>query len=136
MPTKNKIIIGFAIFFSIAAIVGIALGLYFHFMPSSTHLLTAVSSTDDGTTFTSTKFIYTDNNMVADSVNQTFTIMFAGLNGSQIQQRMLQAAEQQVNTDTTLHFTHDSGIKIKFRDNEILNISVPIDQVVEYIAQQ
>ena len=41
-----------------------------------------------------------------------------------------------VNTDVTLHYTHDSGIKIKFRGNDLLNISVPIDQVIEYIAEQ
>ncbi len=137
MSTKKKAIVGVAIFFTIAALVGIALGLYFHFRPNSVHLVTAVSSTNDGTTsFTSTKFLYTDNNLIGDSVNQTFTVMFAGMNGPQIKQRMLQAADQQVTADSTLHYTHDSGIQIKFRNNDVSKITVPIDQVLEYIAQQ
>ena len=94
MSTKKKVIVGVAVFFTIAALVGIALGLYFHFRPNSVHLVTTVSSTNDGTTsFTSTMFLYTDKNLIGDSVNQTFTVMFAGKNGAQIQQRMLQAAD-------------------------------------------
>jgi hypothetical protein len=118
MPTKKKVIIGVAIFFTIAALVGIGLGLYFHFRPNSVHLVTTVSTTNDGlTSFSSTKFLYTDNNLSGESVNQTFTIMFAGMNGPQIKQRMLQAADQQTNVDATLHYTHESGIKIKFRNS-------------------
>lgn len=118
MPTKKKVIIGVAIFFTIAALVGIGLGLYFHFRPNAVHLVTTVSTTNDGlTSFSSTKFLYTDNNLNGESVNQIFTIMFAGMNGPQIKQRMLQAADQQINVDVTLHYTHDSGIKIKFRNN-------------------
>lgn len=63
--------------------------------------------------------------------------MFAGVNSSDSRRRMLQAAEGQViNADTTLHYTHESGIQIKFRGNQVLNISVPIDKVVEYIDQE
>ncbi len=94
MPMKKKVVIGVAIFITIAAIVGIAVGLYFHFRPSSTHVQTIVSSTSDGTTYSSTKFVYTDNNMIGDSVNQTFSIVFAGLNSTQTQQRMLQQSQQ------------------------------------------
>lgn len=133
---KKKLAIGISIFLTIAALVGLAVGLYFHFRPSSTHLQTTVSKANDGTLYSSTKFIYTDNNMIGDSVNSTFTLMYAGLNSTQSQRRMLQDAEKVINVDTTLHYTHESGIQIKFRGNEVLNISVPIDQVVEYIAQQ
>lgn len=133
---KKKLAIGISIFLTIAALVGLAVGLYFHFRPSSTHLQTTVSQANDGTLYSSTKFIYTDNNMIGDSVNSTFTLMYAGLNSTQSQRRMLQDAEKVINIDTTLHYTHESGIQIKFRGNEVLNISVPIDQVVEYIAQQ
>lgn len=133
---KKKLAIGISIFLTIAALVGLAVGLYFHFRPSSTHLQTTVSKANDGTLYSSTKFIYTDNNMIGDSVNSTFTLMYAGLNSTQSQRRMLQDAEKVINIDTTLHYTHESGIQIKFRGNEVLNISVPIDQVVEYIAQQ
>lgn len=136
MPMKKKLAIGISIFLTIAALVGLAVGLYFHFRPSSTHLQTTVSQANDGTLYSSTKFIYTDNNMIGDSVNSTFTLMYAGLNSTQSQRRMLQDAEKVINVDTTLHYTHESGIQIKFRGNEVLNISVPIDQVVEYIAQQ
>lgn len=136
MPMKKKLAIGISIFLTIAALVGLAVGLYFHFRPSSTHLQTTVSKANDGTLYSSTKFIYTDNNMIGDSVNSTFTLMYAGLNSTQSQRRMLQDAEKVINIDTTLHYTHESGIQIKFRGNEVLNISVPIDQVVEYIAQQ
>ena len=66
---KNKVAIGVAIFLIIAALVGLAVGLYFHFRPSSTHLQTTVSQTSDGTLYSSTKFIYTDNNMIGDNVN-------------------------------------------------------------------
>jgi len=69
MPMKNKVAIGVAIFLIIAALVGLAVGLYFHFRPSSTHLQTTVSQTSDGTLYSSTKFIYTDNNMIGDNVN-------------------------------------------------------------------
>lgn len=133
---KKKLAIGISIFLTIAALVGLAVGLYFHFRPSSIHLQTTVSKANDGTLYSSTKFIYTDNNMIGDSVNSTFTLMYAGLNSTQSQRRMLQDAEKVINVDTTLHYTHESGIQIKFRGNEVLNISVPIDQVVEYIAQQ
>lgn len=136
MPMKKKLAIGISIFLTIAALVGLAVGLYFHFRPSSIHLQTTVSKANDGTLYSSTKFIYTDNNMIGDSVNSTFTLMYAGLNSTQSQRRMLQDAEKVINVDTTLHYTHESGIQIKFRGNEVLNISVPIDQVVEYIAQQ
>jgi hypothetical protein len=136
MPMKKKLAIGISIFLTIAALVGLAVGLYFHFRPSSTHLQTTVSQANDGTLYSSTKFIYTDNNMIGDSYNSTFTLMYAGLNSTQSQRRMLQDAEKVINVDTTLHYTHESGIQIKFRGNEVLNISVPIDQVVEYIAQQ
>lgn len=136
MPMKKKLAIGISIFLTIAALVGLAVGLYFHFRPSSIHLQTTVSKANDGTLYSSTKFIYTDNNMIGDSVNSTFTLMYAGLNSTQSQRRMLQDAEKVINIDTTLHYTHESGIQIKFRGNEVLNISVPIDQVVEYIAQQ
>jgi hypothetical protein len=118
MATKKKVIIGFAIFFTIAALVGIGLGLYFHFRPNAVHLVTTVSSTNDGlTSFSSTKFLYNENNLNGESINQIFTVMFAGMNGPQIKQRMLQTAYQQVNSDASLHFTHDSGIKMKFRNN-------------------
>lgn len=133
---KKKLAIGISIFLTIAALVGLAVGLYFHFRPSSTHLQTTVSQANDGTLYSSTKFIYTDNNMIGDSVNSTFTLMYVGLKSTQSQRRMLQDAEKVINVDTTLHYTHESGIQIKFRGNEVLNISVPIDQVVEYIAQQ
>lgn len=136
MPMKKKLAIGISIFLTIAALVGLAVGLYFHFRPSSTHLQTTVSQANDGTLYSSTKFIYTDNNMIGDSVNSTFTLMYVGLKSTQSQRRMLQDAEKVINVDTTLHYTHESGIQIKFRGNEVLNISVPIDQVVEYIAQQ
>jgi hypothetical protein len=44
--------------------------------------------------------------------------MIAGLNSSQTQRRMLQASSgSEVNADTTLHYTHPSGFKIKFRGN-------------------
>lgn len=69
MPMKNKVAIGVAIFLTIAALVGLAVGLYFHFRPSSAHLQTTVSQTSDGTLYSSTKFIYTDNNMIGDNVN-------------------------------------------------------------------
>jgi hypothetical protein len=63
--------------------------------------------------------------------------MFAGMNSSQVQQRMLQTAtDGQGQVDATLHYTHPSGIKLKFRGHKLVNISVPIDQVAEYIAQQ
>ena len=136
MPTKKKVVIAVTIFIAIAALTGLAIGLYFHFRPSSTHITTTVAQTTEGNSYASTKFLYTDNNMIGNSTNETFTIMFAGLNSSQMTRRMLQASESVVNADTTLHYTHDSGIQIKFRNNEVLNISVPIDQVVSYIAQQ
>lgn len=91
MPMKKKVAIGVAVFLTIAALVGLGLGLYFHFRPSSTHLQTTVSQTSDGTLYSSTKFIYTDNNMIGDSVNQTFTLMYAGLNSSETQRRLLTA---------------------------------------------
>ena len=70
MPTKKKVAIAIAIFLTIAALVGIAVGLYFHFKPSSTHLHTVVSQTNDGvTTYASTKFIYSENNMIGNSTN-------------------------------------------------------------------
>lgn len=63
--------------------------------------------------------------------------MFAGINSTQTQRRMLQnGAEQYANVDTTIHYTHDSGIQVKFRGDEILNISVPIDQILQYIDEQ
>ena len=118
MSSKKKVIVGVAIFFTIAALVGIGLGLYFHFRPNAVHLYTSVSSTNDGlTSFSSTKFVYTDKNLNGESFSQTLTVMFAGTNGPQIKQRMLQAADQQINIDATLHYTHESGIKIKFRNH-------------------
>lgn len=135
MSTQKKVAIGVALFLTIAAIVGIAVGLYFHFKPSSTHIMTTVSQSKDGNVFSSTKFQFTENNMVGNNTNSTYTIMFAGLNSTQTQRRMLQAASEVMNVDTTLHYTHDSGIQVKFRGSEVLNISVPIDQVVDYIAQ-
>ncbi len=117
MSTKKKVVIGVALFLTIAAIVGIALGLYFHFRPSSTHILTTVSQSKDGNVFSSTKFQFTDNNMIGNNTNSTYTIMFAGLNSTQTQRRMLQAAAQEMNVDTTIHYTHDSGIQVKFRGN-------------------
>lgn len=87
---KKKIIIGFSTFLTIAAIVGLALGLYFHFSPSSNHIHTTVASTSDGTVYSSTKFLYTDNNLFEDNANYTFTIMHASLNSTDTQRRMLQ----------------------------------------------
>lgn len=92
MSPKKKAIIGVSVFLTVAAIVGLAVGLYFHFSPSSTHLMTVVSSTTDGTVHLSTKFQYKETKMVGENVDETFTIMFAGLNSSQIQKRMLQTA--------------------------------------------
>lgn len=137
MTRKKKIIIGISVFLTLAAITGLIVGLVLHYRPSSKNIQTVVSQTNDGNVHLSTKFQYTENNMVGDDVNQEFTVMFAGLNSSSARRRMLQTAQgQEVNSDTTLHYTHESGIKIKFRGNVVLNISVPIDQVVEYIAQQ
>lgn len=122
MPRKKKIAIGVTIFLIIGALVGIGLGLYFHFRPGANHVQTVVSTTNDGaTTYSSTKFVYFDNNMIGDSVNQTFTLMVAGLNASSsTQQRNLQGMTSQNSdskVDLTLHYTHDSGIQIKFRGN-------------------
>lgn len=35
-----------------------------------------------------------------------------------------------------MHYTHESGFQIKFRNNDVSKIRVPIDQVLAYIAQQ
>lgn len=69
MNKRQKIFVGVVVFLIIAALVGLALGLYFHFRSSSTHIQTTVSQTNDGTLYSSTKFIYTDNNMIGDSAN-------------------------------------------------------------------
>ncbi len=137
MERRKKIIIGVAIFIAIAAIVGTAVGLYFHYKPNSTHIQTVVSTTSDGTVHSSTTFIYTENNINSDNTNQTFTVMFAGLNNSQTQRRMLQTANGNFdNVDTTLHYTHESGFQLKFRNHEVVGMNVPIDQIVEYLYQQ
>jgi flagellar basal body-associated protein FliL len=56
MPRKKKVIIAISIFIAIAAIVGIAVGLYFHFRPTSNHVYTVVSQGNDGTVHSATKF--------------------------------------------------------------------------------
>ena len=161
MPRKKKIVLGVVIFIAIAAIVGTVVGLYYYFSPGANHILTTVSTTDNDESYSSTEFDYFDINMVGDSVQQRFTLMAAGLNGANVPQqqaavkRNLQINDtiivpdvpilddesnrqsgNSINVDVTLHYTHQSGIQIKFRGNEVLKISVPIDQVVEYIAQQ
>ena len=56
--------------------------------------------------------------------------MFAGLNTTQTRRRMVQTSQgSDNNADTTMHYTHASGLQIKFRGNKVLNISVPIDQI-------
>jgi hypothetical protein len=69
MPTKKKVTIGIAIFFILAAIAGVTIGLYLHFSPSSTHMMTTVSQANDGTVYSSTKFQYTNKNIIGDHVN-------------------------------------------------------------------
>lgn len=66
---KKAIIIGISVFLAIGAIVGLVVGLYFHFQPQSTNLYTSITSTADGNTFLATKFQYTDKNMADDNVN-------------------------------------------------------------------
>ncbi len=55
---KKIIIVGVSVFLAIGAIVGLIVGLYFHFIPQSTNLYTSVTSTADGNTFLATKFQY------------------------------------------------------------------------------
>lgn len=141
MTTKKKIILGLTIFIAIGAIIGTIVGLYFYFAPGSNHILTSVSTTSDDDTYSSTEFDYFDANMIGDSVNQRFTLMVAGLNSQQILQqetvkRNLQyttvndtiivpdvpilddeSSANSINVDVTLHYNHESGIQIKFRDN-------------------
>jgi len=63
MPQKKKIAIAFAIFLAIGAIVGLVVGLYFHYKPEAYHLQTTASQANDGTVYSSTKFQYVDNNL-------------------------------------------------------------------------
>jgi hypothetical protein len=69
MSSKTKAVIAFAVFFAIAAIIGVALGLYFHFKPTATHIQTVISTANDGTIHSSTKFQYTTKNMIDDNMN-------------------------------------------------------------------
>lgn len=66
---KKGIIVGISVFLAIGAIVGLVVGLYFHFQPQSTNLYTSITSTADGNIFLATKFQYTENKMVDDNVN-------------------------------------------------------------------
>jgi predicted transcriptional regulator len=134
---KMKIIIVFAAFLLIGGIVGLICGLYFHFQPYSVHIQTTPAIENDGTAFLSTKFQYVDNNINGDNVNQIFTIMFQSLNANTNSgQRLLQQADGVPNVDVTLHYTHESGIKMKFRDGLVTDVLIPIDQVVDYVAQK
>lgn len=92
MPRNKKIIVGITLFLTLAAITGLIVGLVLHYRASSTNLQTVVSQTNDGNVHLSTKFQYKDNNMIGDDVDQTFTIMAAGLNSSDARRRMLQTA--------------------------------------------
>jgi hypothetical protein len=141
LSNNKKVIIAFSIFLIVGACIGLIIGLYFHFSPSSVHLLSTASVSNDGISHLSTKFQFIDNDLSGDNINDNFTVMFADLTDQPLQssqlRRFLQGGDQKSPIlDVSLHYTHDSGIKILIRNGQIVNISVPIDQVVQYYANQ
>lgn len=69
MKRRTKIFIGITITLSVLAIVGLALGLYFHYKPSSTHIQTNVFTTNDGNLNLATRFVINKNNINDDPIN-------------------------------------------------------------------